>query len=118
MRVHRTIYCHGRWNGFNGILIFGTDFDNEIKPVFCGPYRNNIYNRLIWNIQNKKFENKRYIQYLVVVDEGIAYQIEYLTYLQANNYTKMPYPTYIIFATSSKALLLYLYKFTIIICRN
>lgn len=109
MRVHRnnTLSCNMervKWN-FNFLEKI---LDNEIKPIFRGPYRNNIYNRLIWNIQNKKFENKKYIQYLIAVDEGIAYQMEYLTYLQANNFTKMPYPTHIVFATSSKALFNYI----------
>ena len=109
MRVHRNNTLSSnmervKWN-FNFLEKI---LDNEIKPIFRGPYRNNIYNRLLWNMQNKKFENKKYIQYLIAVDEGIGYQIEYLTYLQNHGYTKMPYPTHIIFATSSKSLFNYI----------
>ena len=109
MRVHRnnTLSCNMervKWN-FNFLEKI---LDNEVKPIFRGPFRNNIYNRLIWNIQNCKFIDKRYVQYLIAVDEGIAYQIEYLTYLQSHNYSKMPYPTHIVFATSSKSLFNYI----------
>merc|ERR1712154_67044 len=116
LRVHRNNTLSNnmervKWN-FNFLEQI---LDNEILPVFRGPYRNkSIYNRLVRDLQNMEnnccvsSRNPYHIQYLIAVDEGIAFQVEYLTYLQANDYTKMPYPTHIIFATSSKSLFNYI----------
>ena len=107
LRVHRNnTLSHSmervKWN-FNFLEQI---LDDEIMPTFRGPYRNeSIYNRLVTNLTYpRRIDEDNHVQYLFAVDEGIAYQIEYLTYLQAHNYKQMPCPTHIIFATSSKSL--------------
>merc|ERR1719295_571818 len=47
------------------------------------------------------------IRYLLSVDEGIAYQLEYLRYLEDSGVRRMACPTHMIFATSSKSLFCY-----------
>ena len=115
VRVHRkTTFQFNlervRWN-FNFLEQI---LDAEIGPVFRGPFRRRAYHRLLDGIEDggngpdgapsTALYRRNCIQYLIAVDEGIWYQLEYLNYVQHRGFTKMPSPTHIIFATSSKAL--------------
>ena len=105
LRVHRKTTFQWplervRWN----FTFLEQILDAEIRPVFRGPFGRRCYRRLVGGGGRSGSGSGHCIQYLVAVDEGIWYQLEYLNYVQRSGCRKMPAPTHIIFATSSKAL--------------